>query len=146
MTDQAIIANPYLIYESTRLTDDPVSVWTADRGVFPDAVVREKHPLPEPSALDAGTDARRVRALSVKVLEDAAGPGSTLMPQDRVVLTIRDLALRPSCEVDADLMTVAKDEFGDALREVAMANGKPALQLERLAGMREVIRPRWRSA
>lgn len=53
-----------------RLTSDPVSVWTVDRGVFPDAVILEKHPLSEPSALDAGTDARRVRALSVKVLED----------------------------------------------------------------------------
>ena len=63
VTDKAILANPYLLYELTRLMSDPVSVWTVDRGVFPDAVIREKHPLPEPSALDAGTDARRVRAV-----------------------------------------------------------------------------------
>lgn len=138
--DQAIIANPFLIYELTRLTDDPVSVWTVDRGVFPDATIREKHPLDEPSALDAGTDARRVRALSVNALEDAAGAGSTLLPQGRVVLAIRDLALQPSCEVDGDLMEVARDEFGDALRVVEMADGNPALQLERLAAMRKVIR------
>lgn len=139
-TDNAVLANPYLLYEVTRLTSDPVSVWTVDRGVFPDAVIREKHPLPEPSALDAATDARRVRALSVKVLEDAASAGSTLLPQAQVVLGIRGLTLQPACDVDADLMNVAKDGFGDAVAEVAMANGAPALQLGRLGEMGVVIR------
>ena len=36
--DAVILANPYLLYELTRLTADPVSVWTVDRGVFPDKV------------------------------------------------------------------------------------------------------------
>lgn len=138
--DESILANPYLLYELTRLTSDPLSVWTVDRGVFPDAVIREKHPLPDPSALDAGTDARRARALTVKVLEDAASAGSTVLPQAQVVLAIRGLALQPPCEVDADLMNVAKDGFGDAVGEVAMANGAPALQLGRLAEMGAVIR------
>ncbi|MEQ1871771.1 MAG: AAA family ATPase, partial [Vicinamibacterales bacterium] len=139
-TDKAILANPYLLYELTRLTNDPVSVWTVDRGVFPDAVIRETHSLPEPSALDTGTDARRVRALSIKVLEDAASAGSTLLPQAHVVLGIRSLALQPACDVDADLMNVAKDGFDDAVAEVAMANGAPALQLGRLGEMGAVIR------
>lgn len=139
-TDKAILANPYLLYELTRLTNDPVSVWTVDRGVFPDAVIRDKHPLPEPSALDVGTDARRVRALTVKVLEDAASVGSTLFPQMQVVLGIRQLPLQPRCEVDADLMNVAKDGFADAVGEVAMADGKSALQLGRLVEMGAVIR------
>lgn len=140
ITDKAILANPYLLYELTRLTSDPVSVWTVDRGVFPDAVIRDKHPLPEPSALDAGTDVRRVRAWSVKTLEDAASAGSTLLPQSQVVLDIRGLALQPTCEVDGDLMNVAKDGFGNAVAEIAMANGAPALQLGRLAEMGATIR------
>lgn len=139
-TDKAILANPYLLYELSRLTGDPVSVWTVDRGAFPDAVISDKHPLPEPSALDAGTDARRVRALAVKVLEDAESAGSTLLPQAQVVLDIRGLPLQPRCEVDGDLMNVAKDDFGDAIGEVAMANGAPALQLGRLGEMGAVIR------
>lgn len=138
--DKAILADPYLLYELTRLTGDPVSVWTVDRGVFPDALIRDKHPLPEPSAVDAGTDARRVRALAVKVLEDAASAGSTLLPQAQVVLGIRGLPIQPPCEVDTDLMSVAKDDFGDAIGEVAMANGAPALQLGRLGEMGAVIR------
>ena len=139
-TDAEILANPYLLYEFTRQTDDPMSIWTIDRGVFPDEVVRKKHPLPDPTALDAGTDARRVRALTVAVLEDAAAKGSTLLPQDQVVLGIRDLTLQPPCEVDADLMAVAKDSFAGAVVEVPLADKAPALQLARLADMGGVIR------
>jgi hypothetical protein len=139
-TDADILANPYLLYELTRLSDDPMSIWTVDRGVFPDEVVRNAHPLPEPTALDAGTDARRVRALTVSVLEEAAANGNSLLPQDQVVLQVRDLALDPPCQVDADLMTVAKEAFGDAVMEVPMATGAPALQLGRLAEMGGVIR------
>lgn len=138
--DKDILANPYLLYEVTRLHADPVSIWSVDRGIFPDEVIREKHPLPEPTALDAGTDARRVRALSIKVLEDAAGNGNTLLPQDQVVLGIRGLAIQPPCEVDADLMDVAKDDFAGTIVEVPMATKAPALQLGRLAEIRDVIR------
>lgn len=138
--DATILANPYVLYELTRLTADPVSIWTVDRGAFPDEVIRQKHPLPEPTALDGGTDARRVRALTVKILEDAAGSGSTLLPQDQVVLGIRALTMQPPCEVDADLMNVAKDDFDGVVCELAMANGAPALQLGRLSETGEVIR------
>jgi hypothetical protein len=140
VADSDILANPYLLHELTRLTDDPMSVWTVDRGVFPDKVIRDKHPLPEPTALDTGTDARRVRALTVNVLEDAASKGNSLLPQDRIVLGIRDLAIEPACPVDADLMNVAKESFGDVIAEVPLANDAPALQLVRLSEMGELIR------
>src|SRR5208283_3249564 len=140
ITDADILANPYLLFETTRLTAEPVSIWTVDRGVFPPDLIRQKHPLPAPTALDAGTDARRVRALSVSVLEDAAASGNTLLPQDHVVLAIRDLSLQPSCEVDGDLMNVAKGGFGGVIGQINMSDGAPALQLTRLADMGEVVR------
>ena len=138
--DIDIISNPYLLYELTRLTADPISIWTVDRGVFPDEIIRKKHPLPEPTALDSGTDARRVRALTIKVLEDAANAGNTLLPQDQIVLHIRSLALQPQCKVDADLMNVVKNDFDKSINEVIMADADPALQLGRLAEMDEIIR------
>ena len=139
-SDESILTNPYLLYELTRLTSDPISVWTVDRGVFPDDTVRVKHPLPEPTALDAGTDSRRVRALTVKVLEDAASGGNTLIQQDQVVLGIRELSIQPPCAVDADLMNVTKDDFEDVICEFSMANGAPALQLGRLKLVGAAIR------
>ena len=138
--DADLLANPYLFYELTRLSNDPVSVWTVDRGVFPDEVIREKHPLPAPTALDAGTDARRVRAFTVKVLEDAASDGSTVLPQDKVVLGIRALTIQPPCQVDADLMNVAKGDFKGAVDEITMANDALALQLDRLKEVEAAIR------
>jgi hypothetical protein len=139
-SDAQLLANPYLLFESTRLSADPISVWTVDRGVFPDEIVRKKHPLPKPSALDTGTDARRVRALVVNVLEDAAANGSTLIAQSQVVLKIRGANLQPSCEIDGDLLNVAKDIFPGTIAETALADGAPALQLQRLVETAHVIR------
>ncbi len=139
-TDADILSNPYLLFENTRLSAEPISVWTVDRGVFPDEVVRKKHPLPTPSALDAGTDARRVRALTINVLEEAATNGSTLMAQSQVVLKIREANLRPPCEVDGDLMNVAKDIFPGTIAEQVFADDAPALQLQRLVDVGEMIR------
>ena len=138
--DAEILSNPYRIYELTRLTTEPVSVWTVDRGVFPTDVVRKKHPLPAPTALDGGTDARRVRALSVNVLEGQAGDGHTLLPQDQLVLAIRGLAIQPECALDADLLNVTKDDFPGIIEEAVLANGAPAFQLSRLDEIGNVIR------
>lgn len=140
VSDQNILENPYLLYEVARLTSDPISLWSVDRGVFPDETIRTKHPLPEPAALDTGTDARRVRALSVKLLEDSTNSGNTLMPQDQLVLAIRKLDLKPGCDVDGDLLDVAKEIFGDTIVETPMADGKPALQLSRISEMGKLIR------
>jgi hypothetical protein len=139
-SDKTILANPYLLYERTRLMANPISVWTVDRGVFPDEVIHKEHPLQEPTALDSGTDARRVRAITVKVLEDAAKSGNTLVPQDQVVLAIRNMNFKPGCDVDGDLMDVSKDIFADVISERLLADGNPALQLGRLSEIGDVIR------
>ncbi|WP_334545048.1 ATP-dependent RecD-like DNA helicase [Rhizobium leguminosarum] len=139
-SDSDILGNPYSLYELTCLMVDPVSVWTVDRGVFPPDIVRKKHPLPAPTALDAGTDTRRVRALVVNALEGQASSGSTVVAQDQVVLAIRGLLIEPACEVDADLMAVAKDSFGGVIDEAKLANGAPALQLTRLTAVGAIIR------
>ena len=150
-SDADILADPYLVYELLRLPvslrgDDEwvyvpaVGVDTVDRGVFPDEVIRRKHPLPEPSALDAGTDARRVRALVVNTLEEAATEGSTLLPRDQVVLRIRRRSMRPVCEVDKDLLAVASETFGAVVHSTTLKDGSPAYQMGRLGRMSEVIR------
>jgi hypothetical protein len=139
-TDKEIIANPYLIYESTRLTANPVNVWTVDRGVFPDDVVQRAHPLPEPSALHGGGDARRVRALTIFELEKASSEGHTLQRKEDIVLAIRDLDIRPACPVDADLMSVAEPSFGGEINMTELKDGSQCYQLSRLAVLGEVIR------
>jgi ATP-dependent exoDNAse (exonuclease V) alpha subunit len=138
--DNDILENPYLIYELTRYNDDPVSLWTVDRGVFPDPVVRDEHPLPKPSALSSGTDARRIRAFVLHMLEDVASQGNTLYPQKDLILELRDLPLDPPCEVNRDILRVAERSFSTTIKLAEMDDGSKAYQLERLAEMGEKIR------
>jgi ATP-dependent exoDNAse (exonuclease V) alpha subunit len=138
--DSQILKNPYQVYEMTRLTSLPVSLWTVDRGVFPVPVVRDKHPLPEPSALDSGTDQRRIRALTVEVLEKAANTGHTLLPQKDIVSKIRELQMEPKCMVNEDVMAVAESNFAGSLTVTEMHDGKVAYQLARLTEVGEAIR------
>ncbi len=141
LTDQQILENPYLIYESTRHDWEwAVSVHTVDRGVFPVDMIRTKHPLPAPSALDAGTDKRRVRALAVNVLEQATtNQGHTLLSRQDVTLKIRGLEMDPPCEVTQDLMNVVDASLDETISLVKMANGLPAYQLKRLSEVGALI-------
>ena len=140
VADEELIANPYLIYESTRLTASPVNVWTVDRGVFPDDVIQKAHPLPSPSRLDSGTDARRVRALIISDLEEASCQGHTLQRKKDVILAIRDLDIRPGCLVDGDLMNSLESSFAGEINVAPLKDGSPCYQLHRLAVLGDVIR------
>lgn len=145
-----ILKNPYLIYELTQKTQEPISVWTVDRGVFPDNCIREKHPLPQLSKVDIGTDERRVRALTVNILEEAATLGHTLLPQKDVILKIRELNISPECEITGDTMAVVEEFFASEPKAIDFAQivqmdtkgekvNHRAYQLQRLAQMGSLI-------
>jgi hypothetical protein len=139
MSDEDLLANPYLIYENSRLLPDPVGVRTIDHGVFPEDRIRAAHPLRAPSAVDDVVDPRRVRALIVNVLEGAAEAGDTLRSQARVIQEIRDQPLQPACPVSLDIMGVCAEALPPEAETTAMADGSPAYQLARLADARRQI-------
>lgn len=142
-TDKDLLENPYLLYEFDRGVWDSISVWTVDRGLFPEESVRKMHPLPEPSALEGATDPRRVRALVVATLEQAvASQGHTLLPRNLTVKRIRDLAIEPPCPVSGDLLDVIDEQLAPAIQPCQLKDGSPAYQLNRLSEVREVIRSR----
>lgn len=139
VSDEDLLANPYLFYELTRFSDDPVSVWTVDRGLFPDPAVRKSFPLPTPSALEGPMDPRRVRALMVACLEDAAARGHTLQSRDEAVRHINSLPLDPPCQINGDLIEVMEKDFPPEVTPCSMKDGTPGYQLQRLADVREAI-------
>jgi hypothetical protein len=139
LSDEDLLANPYLIYEHSRLSPDPVGVRTIDHGVFPEDRIRTAHPLAPPSAVDDAVDPRRVRALIVDVLEDAAGAGDTLRSQARVIQEIRDQPLQPACPVSLDIMGVCAEALPPEVETAAMADGSAAYQLARLGSARRQI-------
>ncbi|EAQ80564.1 ATP-dependent DNA helicase [Blastopirellula marina] len=143
-TDDDFVANPYLIYETTRLAADPVSIGIVDRGLFPNAMIRSKFPIPEPSIVKTAVDTRRLRALTIRNLEDAAQNGDTLRQRADVIRDLRRHAGdddEQKAQVTADLMTVAEEElFKDEIRIVKMADDRAAYQLERLGAAGDLIR------
>ncbi len=141
VSDADLLANPYLLYELDRGSPDTIAVGTIDRGIFPDPVVREVHPLPPPSAVAEPIDPRRVRALAVSVLERAATEaGNTLLPRNQLVQAIRDLPLNPPCPTSVDVLNVVEEQFAPAIGRTPLADGSPAYQLDRLTKAGEIIR------
>ena len=142
--DAAVIRNPYLLYEATRLTSTPVSINAVDRGFFPAAALRERFPVPQPSRIATPVDARRLRALSIRELEAAAAQGDTLVPRERIVERLRRADQTDDDRqtlVTGDLLRVAEQEqFPGEVRVVQMADGTPAYQIERLGAVGDLIR------
>jgi hypothetical protein len=139
ISDDELLANPYLIYEHSRLSPDPVGVRAIDHGVLPEDRVLASHPLPAPSSVDDAVDPRRVRALVLSVLEDAAEVGDTLRSQARVIQEIRDQPLQPGCPISPDIMAVVAEALPPVVETVEMADGSAAYQLARLADARRLI-------
>lgn len=146
-SDADFLANPYLIYESTRFTQTPIAIQAVDRGMLPTHFIREKHPIPAPSEVKTAVDERRLRALTVRELEAASVQGHTLMPVDDVITTLRSVEKQKHrhdtnpTEVTAELLETAEDEqFDGIIGRVKMLDGRHAFQLDRFKDLGEVIR------
>lgn len=139
LEDAAIVANPYLIYETDRVSEDPVAVETIDRGMLPSPVVLDAHPLPDPTRLSDRVDPRRVRVLVVAALEAASAEGHTLLPRAWLTNRLDAMPLDTPCPVGVDVLAGVRDLLGPVVVEVEMADGTPAYQLDRLANTRALI-------
>lgn len=144
LPDGAFLENPYLIYETSRLSVNPISIYAVDRGVFPSAYVREHFPIEGFSEVQSAVDARRIRAITIKELEKGVIEGHTLQSRDHIIQSIRhrdEEEDRSRTLVTADLMTVVEDElFAGEIRTGAMADNQPFYQLERLGAAGDLIR------
>jgi hypothetical protein len=142
--DCAFLENPYLFYETTRLTTTPVGIGAVDRGVFPAQFIRDRFPLPGAAAVATSVDGRRLRALCIRELERAADQGDTLRSREHIVVSLRkgdEERKEESTLVTGDLLDVVEEErFEGEIRVVSMSNDTPAYQLERLAKVGELIR------
>lgn len=144
LPDSAFLQNAYLIYEATRLTTTPVAIGTVDHGLFPSILIRERFPIPEPTLVKTAVDARRLRALTIRELEDAAARGDTLRAREDIITSLRrreEGQKEERTEATADLLAVAEEEqFDGEIRLIRMADKRSAYQLERFADVGELIR------
>lgn len=146
--DDQLLENPYVLYEGDRFavptSDDErlerVTLETIDRGAFPAEVVALAHPLPEVSRMSGPLDKRRVRALIIEQLEEAArSEGHTLLSEEMVILGIRNAKLEPPCPITEDVIEAVADFFSYELKRVTIKGGKPALQLFRYLGFNSLL-------
>ena len=57
-SDAEILANPYSIVETDLggAGESPVAISIVDQGLFPDALIAARHPVPEPSSVASLND------------------------------------------------------------------------------------------
>lgn len=137
--DAALLENPYLIYELTRLSTDPIDLDIIDMGVF----IKKNYNGTLRPTLDFdndGLDDRRVRALTIRLLENAALAGHTVVSRSEVIRTLRDMPLDVKCEVDTDDMEAMEDELDGKIELVETKEQNVAYQLKRFAECRTIIR------
>lgn len=137
-SDEDLLENPYLFYEFDRFSPNHIALNVVDKGMFPADIIRDKFPLPEPSLVEEDVDWRRVRAISVSILEEASWQGHSLLPASTVITKIRDAGLQPSCPVTQDIMNVVESSFNGSIK-VDIAFGGKTYQLERLSRMKDII-------
>lgn len=139
-SDDEILENPFRLYEYDRKLIDAIELAIIDRGLFPDAVLREKYPLEKPSLVSDATDKRRVEAFVIRELENAAIQGHTLLPRKIIIRNIRDRDVQPPCSVDGDLMALYEKGFSENIELTDMADQQVAYKLKWLADFRTIIR------
>lgn len=137
--DGEILANPYLLFERDRYSEEPIAVRTVDHGAFSVESIRAAHPLPDPSAMEDALDVRRVRALMIEHLERAALGGDTLLPASRVIQAVRAFELDPPCPLDHDQLLVYGNALSPVISEPTLPDGTKAFQLDRLLDVKSAI-------
>ncbi|SCU75073.1 putative helicase [Cupriavidus necator] len=139
LSDQAILANPYSIYEADRLQLDPIAFDVIDRGMFPPDSLRKSFPIPEPSLVHEAIDPRRVRAVMMQVLEVAASDGHTMLPTAWLIQRVRDRPMKPECPLDADTLAVVESTLEPLIGSVDLGTQGAAFQLDRYVGTAKLI-------
>ena len=135
-----ILANPYRIYETDRLQEDPIAYAVIDRGMFPPEFLRKSFPVPAPSRVHEAIDARRVRAVMIQTLEESANDGHTMLPSSWLIQRVRERPMKPECPLDADTLSVVEDCLSPYIITVEMSSQGQAFQLDRYVETLAVIR------
>ena len=115
--EKDVINNPYLLYEKTRELDESlrITIKRVDLAFFPAEYIADLCPIKPPSAMDSSIDKRRVRALLISLLEEAADNGHTLLPMKQAVHRINNLVIEPKCPINDDIIAAMTEYFENAV-------------------------------
>ena len=140
VVDDEILANPYRIFEEDRFQPDPIGFGVIDRGGFPPEIVRQNFPLPEPTRVEEAIDQRRVRAVMVQTLEEAATEGHTFLPLNWLIVRVRARPMKPECPLDADTLQAIDFDLAPLIQTVNGHAYPSGFQLKRFVDTASLIR------
>ena len=140
VSEAELLRNAYLLFERDRHSIDSIAFDVVDRGLFPEEAIRNQFLVQKLSRIEDPADERRVRALVVDLLENAATEGHSLLPRSWVIRRARDRALQPPCPLGENVLNASEVSFDQVIARVATRAGEPAYQVERLVECRRIIR------
>lgn len=146
-TVEQILKNPYLLYERLRLQGDGLTFNQVDKLLLPPEKIRQAFPLPLETALEDHLDERRVRALAVAVMEEAAGSeGHSVLPFQELLERMQAKSLDQSLPIDEDILTAYAESgfFAQEILSIIPSGDPPTcfLKLQRLLELKTIIRQR----
>lgn len=141
-----IKANSYLIYEKTRFNGSGLSFRQVDKALLPPDKIRQAFPITEADELQDKLDERRVRALAVSVMEEAAGQGHSLLPFDNLLSQMQAKDLDEAFPLDEDVLLSQAEQafFEEEILSIlpSKENKFHFLKLKRLVEVKANIRQR----
>lgn len=137
---EAILDNPYRLYELSRNTADPIALGTVDRSMFPTDAATVRPALPEGMSIDLEEPEHplRLRALVIAALEKAAADGDTILSAKRLTGIVEALPLSAPVSVDETALEICADDFSPEVA-VTVQDGAVFAQLVRYVEAGEII-------
>ena len=130
--ENAVLANPYQLFEEDRTETEPISFSVVDRGLYPGREVASAHPLPGSCSPDLQEydNPYRLRAACVEILEQSTADGHTLLPVQDVAEATRELSAVHEIPLDAEMVDICRDDF-EAVISVIGDENDMMVQLDR---------------
>ncbi len=131
VSNKDILINPYIIAEEDNGDKNhyPIAVETIDDGLFADVAIQGEYIPEKPQVVDSPLDNRRVRALIISLLKEAALNGDTLMSITEITEKLNLLNLQRSSHFPTSYIKANMAYLIEQL--VSLDSGKiPSLQLK----------------
>lgn len=140
---KALLSNLYVLYEETRFAEHGISFRQIEKALLPPKKIIEAFPIDNNIALLSRLDVRRIRALCIWVLEEAATQGHSLLPFEDLLLRLQEKNLEQELPINEDILTNAlQDAF--CIKEIQLIDTDQTqfVKLQRLVKIKQILKQR----
>ena len=145
-SNKAIISNPYLLYEKTRLINSIcISIKKVDFAMYFIPLLKKEYRIGTQSDMDGVNDKRRIRALLVSLLENEAQKGNTILPISKLMELLEDynenanLIIKIKTELNKNNLLSYNDFFTEEISVKELKDNSNYYKLVRLQEFETII-------